>query len=484
MRQKILWTAVIRFALVWGAVSLPCADVADGAGRKQDIPADVRLQKAYRFERAGWVYVHLQGSPSAIGYQHGFLLAPEIAAAFRAVQLSTAHSTQRDWEFYRKAAREMLWPKIDAEYQAELTGIAEGLKARGMNMDVDDVVALNAFEELPYYYVPWLDQRDKRAAAPPILAPGNCSAFVATGSYTRGGQIVMAHNAWTSYLLGEHWRIVFDIMPEKGHRIFMDGFPGVIASDDDFGVNSAGLMITETTISQFRGWNPEGRAEFVRARQAMQYASSIDDYVRIMLDGNNGGYANDWLLGDRKTGEIARFELGLKHHSVERTKDGYFVGSNFASDPRVLRDETDFDPNHPASSPNARRARWEQLMEENKGKIDVTMAEGFLSDHYDSFAKKDEPNERSLCGHLEFSPRGEAVWGDPPFAAVGAVQGKVTDSRLTRAMSFRARYGHPCGNDFRVDPYLAAHPEFNWQKGVLTDMIAGPWTLFRSGDRN
>jgi hypothetical protein len=29
--------------------------------------------------------------------------------------------------------------------------------------------------------------------------------------------------------------------------------------------------------------------------------------------GNNGGYANDWLLGDRKTGEIARFEQGLKH---------------------------------------------------------------------------------------------------------------------------------------------------------------------------
>ena len=92
----------------------------------------------------------------------------------------------------------------------------------------------------------------------------------------------------------------------------MDGFPGVIASDDDFGINGDGLMITETTITQFEGWDPEGTPEFVRARKAMQYASSIDDYVRIMLEGNNGGYANDWLLGDRKTGEIAQFELGLK----------------------------------------------------------------------------------------------------------------------------------------------------------------------------
>ncbi len=48
----------------------------------------------------------------------------------------------------------------------------------------------------------------------------------------------------------------------------------------------------------------------------MQYASSIDEYVSIIKEGNNGGYANDWLVGDRKTGEIAYLELGLRKHSV------------------------------------------------------------------------------------------------------------------------------------------------------------------------
>ena len=79
----------------------------------------------------------------------------------------------------------------------------------------------------------------------------------------------------------------------------------MITSDDDFGVNSAGIMITETTITQFEGWDPQGKPEFMRSRKALQYASSIDDYVRIIKEGNNGGYANDWLIGDRKTGEIA-----------------------------------------------------------------------------------------------------------------------------------------------------------------------------------
>jgi len=69
-----------------------------------------------------------------------------------------------------------------------------------------------------------------------------------------------------------------------------------------------------------------------------------------MLDGNNGGYANDWLIGDRKTGEIALFELGLKNHSVQRTKDGCFVGANFPVDPKLTREETKFDPNKKDSS--------------------------------------------------------------------------------------------------------------------------------------
>ena len=108
-------------------------------------------------------------------------------------------------------------------------------------------------------------------------------------------------------------------------------------------ITSAGMMITETTITQFEGWDPKGKPEFVRARKAMQYSRSIDEFVRIMLDGNNGGYANDWLVGDNKTGEVALFELGLKNHSVRRSKDGCFFGANFPESAKLSREETKFD---------------------------------------------------------------------------------------------------------------------------------------------
>ena len=449
---------------------------------------DVRLAKAYRFEQGGWTYVHLEGSPATIGFQHGYLLASEIADAVRVSQVIDPQDAGRDWRFFRRAAHDMLWPKIDREYQQELQGIVDGLKAHGVNnIDLDDVVALNAMEELADYYVPWLNKQNPAGAAgrPQPKAPGNCSAFVATGSYTHDGKVIIAHNNWTTFVRGARWVMVFDLVPARGHRILMDGYPGLIISDDDFGINDAGIMVTETTITQFEGWDPKGKAEFVRARKALQYGASIDDYVRIMLEGNNGGYANDWLLADRKTGEVARFENGLKHHKVWRTKDGYFVGSNFASDPELLRDEApQFNSGDASTSPNARHVRWEQLMAENKGKIDVAAAQRFLSDHYDSFAKKEEANERTLCGHVETSPRGIPQWNWPAFFDGGAVQGKAADANMAANMSFVAHTGHPCGADFKADSWFAEHGAANaWQKPVLKDMPSGPWTTFKAGQR-
>jgi Phospholipase B len=447
--------------------------------------ADSRLQKAYRFQQDGWTYVHLEGSPSEIGFQHGYLLAPEIQDAFHAIQLNDTHRTQRDWGFFRQAAREMLWPHIDAEYQEELQGIADGLNAHGVNLDVYDIVALNAFEEVPDYYLPWLNQREKAHNQPKLAAPGNCSAFIATGSMTKDGQIVIAHNNWTSYLDGERWVIMFDIVPTHGSRILMDGFPGVITSDDDFGINAAGIMIAETTITQFEGWDPNGKPEFMRSRKALQYAKSIDDYVRIIKEGNNGGYANDWLIGDRKSGEIAYLELGLKNTPLWRTKDGYFVSSNFARDPKLLAEEApSFDQKDISSSPNARRIRWEEVMRQNKGQIDVDMAQQFLADHLDSYQKKSEANERSLCGHVDASSRGVPQWGWGPSYPGGAVQGKATDSSMAAKMSLRARAGHPCGEDFLAKDFLEQHPDYAWQKSILRDMKAGPWTTFSAGQKS
>jgi Phospholipase B len=456
------------------------SSTVSAAGRSDN--GDPRLAGSYRFERGGWTYVHLAGTPEQIGFQHGYLLAPEIEDALTAIKLEDEHETNRDWAFFRKSAHEALWPHIDPEYQQELNGIAAGVQARHVDADIDDIVALNAFEEVADYYVPWLNEKEKVANAPKLASPGNCSAFVATGSWTKDHRIVMAHNNWTSYINGERWTIIFDIAPVHGFRMIMDGFPGVIISDDDFGVNSDGIMVTETTMSSFKGWDPNGKPEFVRARKALQYSTSIDDYVKIMLDGNNGGYANDWLLGDNKTGEIAQFENGLKATRVWKSKDGVFVGSNFVSDPDVQRLDTTWDNNDLSLSPNARHVRWDELMNQSKGQIDVALAQQMLSDHQDAYLHREGPSGRTLCGHMDVDPAGMKPWEEPPYAPMGAVQGKVMDSTMATDMTLVARAGHPCGANFNAKEFLKAHPEYSWQSPVLRDMKAGPWTEFSAGE--
>jgi hypothetical protein len=438
--------------------------IADHAAAQS---ADPRLQGGYKFNEGGWTYVHLEGTPEQVGFQHGYLLAREIEDNVHVYTVTAPHEDKRPWSFFRDAGKTVLWPHIDPEYQEELKGIAAGLKAQGSSLDLWDIVALNGDIELSNYYLPTLNAKEHKPNPEAAVAPGKCSAFIATGSATKDGKIVIAHSNWSSYAEGERSTVVFDIVPSAGQHLLMDGLPGVITSQDDFGVNAAGLMITETTLPMAKGFDVNGIPEFERSRKAMQYATSIDEYAAIMREGNNGGYANSWLIGDRKTGEIAYLELGLHQTPLTRKKDGYFVSSNFAAE----------------SSMNARHIRAEEFMQEHYGKLDTALAEAYLSDHYDSYEKKQDAGKRSLCGHEDTSPVGEKVWGDEPYDPGGAVTGKVMDSDMAVKLSFTGRAGHPCGEDFIAAPFLAAHPQFAWQKSILHDMKAGPWTTFSANEK-
>jgi len=466
MRRGIALAAILIVSVL-SAVAATRGSVASAA--------DGRLQGAFRKPAvSGWTFVHVQGTPSQIGYQHGYLLSAEILDLEKALRLELTHDNGKEWNFFRDAAQNSLWPHISPEYRAELQGIADGLNARGVELDLWDVVAMNAAEEWSYYVGEW-NKQHQIASLSTVVAPDHCSAFVATGSYTKDGKIVIAHNNWTGYLDGARWTIVLDVVPAKGYRFIMDTLPGFIHSGDDFAVNSAGIILTETTITGFSGYDFNGIPEFVRARKAMQYSASIDEVADNFKEGNNGGYANDWLIGDTKKNEIASLELGLKNVTLERKTDGYFAGSNFPINPKLAAEETNFNLKDPSISANARHKRWTWLLEANKGKIDVAMAQAFLADHVDSFSGKTEASERTLCGHVEDSPRGMGAW-QPPYGIAGAVQNKATDATMAAKLSFTAAAGHACGKDFLAAKHLAAHPELSWQKPALRDMKAFPWT--------
>ncbi len=436
------------------------------------------LVKANRNEKNGWIYLHIEGTPEERGFQHGYLLAKEIKESIRVLNEVWQYHTALEWEWLIQKSGNLFTPKVDNENITEIDGIVEGMKAAGVITSRDEIVAYNGYMELMWYW--WPSVKDTISPNSPDPIKQTCSSFIVTGSMTADGGIVLGHNTMNDYYY-PLCNIILDILPEKGHRMFMQSFAGFIHSSTDFFVTSAGLVGSETTISGFFPYDDKGIPEFARMRRATQYASTIDEWCDIMKNGNNGGYANAWLIGDINTNEIARLELGLKYIGFEKKKDGYFVGSNVAEDLRILRFETITKETNIKNSVVARRVRWKQLMKENVGKVNLELAKEFEADHFDTYLNTTKPDGRTLCAHGELHFEADAGIVEP-FYPIGTIDGKVIDSKMAKQMSFIARWGSACGTPFDASTFLEAHPQYDWMKGLLKDRPTQPWTTFKAGE--
>jgi Phospholipase B len=435
------------------------------------------LSKSNRHLKNGWTYLHIEGSPRERGFQHGYLMSKEIKESLRMLSTRWHYETAMEWSWLISKAAEILTPKVDTENITEIDGIVEGMKANGVETSRDEIVALNGYIELISYW--WPSVKDSLRSNSIIRPRESCSSFIANGKMTLDGKIVLGHNTMDSYS-DPYCNIILDILPEKGHRILMQSASGFIHSETDFFITDVGLVGSETTIGGFYPFDPKGDPEFSRMRRATQYASNIDEWCDIMKKNNNGGYANAWLIGDINTNEIARLELGLKYIGFERTKDGFFVGSNVAENLNILRFETRDNETNIKNSSVARRVRWKQLMKQNAGKIDLKLAEAFEADHYDTYLNKVNPGSRTLCGHGEIDP--QLINNDTPYYPGGTLDGKVVDSKMAKQMTFAARWGSACGMAFNGHKFLEQHPQFDWMKGLLEDRPSQPWTVFKSGE--
>lgn len=478
-RKSLLKVVVIGVFALSLAIGVSSAEI-EAATEKGTIRA-AEYGKGYRFDKNGWIYVHIEGEPYERGFQHGYLVASELDEILESLKYLTYWNTGKRWDFFVDAGEKLFVPKIDEEFLEEMKGIAGGAQSAGVDITWQEVLAWNGYFELTGYW--WPNEKAGKFAKGDQTDKDHCSAFIATGSATKEGRIVMAHNSWDAFEQGQFFNVILDIQPAEGYRIFMQSLPGYIDSMADFFVTGAGIMGTETTIGGFGDYDPNEVPEFFRVRKAMQYADDLDEFVKMMEKKNNGGYANSWLLADANTGEIMRFELGLKYYNVERKKDGYFIGCNAPVDPRIRNLECSNTGYTDIRMPTgARRVRLTQLMEEHYGEIDVEVAQEVLADHYDVYLQKENnPCSRTVEGHYELD-RFE-YWGARlPYQPAGAVDGKVMDSNMAKDLSFWARWGSSSGMPFDAEAFLAEHTQYSYLEGYLKDRPTQPWTLFRADE--
>jgi hypothetical protein len=295
-----------------------------------------------------------------------------------------------------------------------------------------------------------------------------CSAFIATGSKTRDGQIIMAHNTHCDYSIGFISNIVLYIYPEDRIPFVMQTVPGLVSSSTDWFISGSGIIGCETTIANIK-YKPDfdtGVPYFFRIRKAMETGQTLDDYVAIMIKQNAGDYACSWLFGDIKSGEILRLELAKNTHGVERTHDGVFYGMNSVFTKSIVDKEITDDSEFSdiSKSIGCRNQRLKELLSHT---LDLEFAKEILADHYDCLTLTSKKGIRGICKHKECESGRD-------FNISGAVDGKVVDSSLAKQMRFIGRMGSSCGRVFNK----ANYPDGAWKK-VTPNMPKHEWTTIR-----
>jgi hypothetical protein len=416
-------------------------------------PASVQHEGAgYRYPQAGWIVVHVEGEPYERGYQQGKLLAPEIAGYVRCFAATQSSKSPADgWKLTRTMVSSLFLHRYDPEYLEEMRGIADGAAAagakfHGRRIDLTDIVALNAWAEL-------MTLDDANHATPTGLEGRrfnqHCSAFVACAPATADGKIVIGHTSMFDLYPSLFFNVWLDVQPTHGHRMSFQGYPGAINSAMDWYQTDAGLVVVETTIDQTK-FDPNGQAEASRIRKAVQYADSVDDVVRLLSTGNNGLYANEWLIADMKHNEIAMLDLGTATSRVWRSSkhewfgntEGFYWSCNNEKDLNVRLETIPSVHDRPADvlfRPEQRDGIWVNLYEQNKGHID------------ESFAQ------------LAFST--------PVLVSRTSVDAKYTTTDLQKDLKCEALFGPPLGRGWE--------PTFDERKRYpeVYEMASNPWTL-------
>ena len=470
-----------------------------------------------------WIRITIRGAPYERGVSHG----KQVIAAdpkrftymFSVFDFQFRQGYGRDIEFFYGLCEDFYLGIIKKRFPKifkEMEGIAAGA-----NLRVCQVILINVFMSLPYFYAHMLRYidtpkyrkkyadviRDELAIAanPAALAArahrldemkDRCSLVMAVGEdWTKDGGIVCGHSSFSTFLDGQFGNVILRIEPEAGDGfpMVMQSTPGGIFSMTDFFVTGAGIIGSETTISGFNAFALRDPI-CCRIRECMQYGRTLEEYAERLQKRNSGDYACSWMFGDIGAPRIMRVELGLNYVNVETTKNGVFLGFNSTYDERIRNIECSASlsdkANHAtgtgmidgpsgfrdvSSSIGNRRVQLEKLTEKYRGRIDTDVMKRILADHYDNHLGKTAANSRTVCKHGYIDGGEGGTGGGVPFKPVGAYDTKVADSASIRRMSFLAHWGPPCGMPFLVKEHMKKHPEWKDWAEYLVDFPRRGW---------
>ena len=131
-----------------------CAREATVSFRPGEITAKENewLAKAYREDKNGWIYLHIEGEPFGRGFQRGYLTANETDEFLKTMAYLLKFNTAKESSFFVKAAAKLFKKKVSKEYIEEMRGMVAGMSKAGKQVTLDEMLFMNGFIDLSGYY--------------------------------------------------------------------------------------------------------------------------------------------------------------------------------------------------------------------------------------------------------------------------------------------------------------------------------------------
>jgi predicted choloylglycine hydrolase len=409
-----------------------------------------RLQagKGYMEIMGPMVFMHLKGSPYEIGLQHGTLLAhlyPEDSLLKMKDELNPLNAQVSGLErlvqgfkkfYFQHKMAHWIRRNIPEDLLQELKGIVSGVSG-GADTDPMDVMMGNVSQDLGMAF--------------------GCTSIVAFGEATASGALYHARNLdnlsmvdWAQY----GYVVVYE--PDQGHPFITHIYP--VYAGTMQAMNNQGITVSMNYSLVDQADNSlDGMAMVFLMRQIVQYASSLDEAVEIVL-GTPRTFGMNIVISDSKIPDAVVLEVDANRYAIRRANEGLLFAAN--------RYNTEYMRQFQASgwlSSARREERLGQFFFDNYGDISVESMAELLRDRgkpgsapYEGLL--DGINNAGSMLSCVFSPDEQMMWISIPDEGRGSPDAEFYAFSLARALEGK----EPAVFSRNIKPTEEEHNLTNW----------------------
>ena len=344
---SLLFIFLSIFSLVYCAQQIEARIRKDGKNEWKIETSDFKEEYLYiatafytpGLSESGWDFLSITSNnmfsdelqAEAAGRLEGSLTKERIFNHYTNMVSTAGHLKNETAEFFKRQEEYLLSKKNEYNsepilYNAYLLYLQfKGLRDQYNNdaeesKRIEDVEfnVMNSFGDVfdinSKYDRPSFDKMDKEEIYKYFLLNNHCSAIFKL-KYDLS-DIFFGHNSW--YYLNMMTRIFkeynlnFNHHSIKTHNVMFSSYPGAIASNDDFYFTSKGLVVIETTNSNYNESSfdlvtEESLLCWQRVQLSNRMSENAKEWTEIFAKFNSGTYNNMYMVLDTKNVEFGNY---------------------------------------------------------------------------------------------------------------------------------------------------------------------------------